>query len=174
MVDQVFTGTIVLPDRIIDNGYVLVGDGKVQMVGAGPAPAGERHGGDGFVVLPGAIDAQVRSRSQSGQEDFVWSTRSAAAGGVTTVVDMPYDDGCLIATAERFTTKVRKPARRRASTSHRLRPSIPRKVLRRSTSWSMQARPPSSSPLSAPIPNDFRGFRRICFTPVFVPSAAVG
>ncbi len=108
MVDQVFTGTIVLPDRIIDNGYVLVGDGKVQMVGAGPAPAGERHGGDGFVVLPGAIDAQVHSRSQSGQEDFVWSTRSAAAGGVTTVVDMPYDDGCLIATAERFTTKVKE------------------------------------------------------------------
>ena len=57
-------------------------------------------------MLPGAIDAQVHSRSQLGQEDFVWSTRSAAAGGVTTIVDMPYDDNCLIATAERFRTKV--------------------------------------------------------------------
>ena len=59
-------------------------------------------------MLPGAIDAQVHSRSQMGQEDFIWSTRSAAAGGVTTIVDMPYDDNCLIATAERFRTKVRE------------------------------------------------------------------
>lgn len=106
MGDKVFVGTVVLADRMIEDGYVLVGDGVVQSVGAGAAPAGERHGGKGVLVLPGAIDAQVHSRSQKGQEDFIWSTRSAAAGGVTTVVDMPYDDGCLISNAERFTTKV--------------------------------------------------------------------
>src|SRR5579862_1829092 len=110
MADKVFAGTVVLPDRIIDNGYVLVGDGVVQSVGSGALPAGERHGGPEFLVLPGAIDAQVHSRSQLGQEDFIWSTRSAAAGGVTTIVDMPYDDNCLIATAERFSTKVREAA----------------------------------------------------------------
>src|SRR5260370_41723670 len=108
MVDKVFAGTIVLPDRIVDNGYVLVGDGKVQSVGSGGSPDGEKHGGQGFLVFPGAIDAQVHSRSQLGQEDFVWSTRSAAAGGVTTIVDMPYDDNCLIATAERFRTKAKE------------------------------------------------------------------
>src|SRR6478752_1953273 len=106
MIDQVFVGTVVLPDRIIDNGHVLVADGLVQRVGTGSPPAAERHGGDGYLVLPGAIDSQVHSRSQKGQEDFIWSTRSAAAGGVTTIVDMPYDDGCLICTAERFRTKV--------------------------------------------------------------------
>jgi allantoinase len=106
MADKVFVGTVVLPDRIIDNGYVLVSDGVVQAVGCGGRPAGEIYGGNGFIVLPGAIDAQVHSRSQLGQEDFVWSTRSAAAGGVTSIVDMPYDDGCLIATAERFTAKM--------------------------------------------------------------------
>ena len=105
MADQVFAGTVVLPDRIIESGHVLVGDGKVQAVGSGALPAGEKHGGTGYYVMPGAIDAQVHSRSQAGQEDFIWSTRSAAAGGVTTIVDMPYDDGCLIATAERFHTK---------------------------------------------------------------------
>ena len=105
MADQVFAGTIVLPDRIIENGFVLVGDGIVQAVGSGPVPAGDKHGGDGFLVLPGAIDAQVHSRSQAGQEDFIWSTRSAAAGGVTTIVDMPYDDGSLIANADRFRKK---------------------------------------------------------------------
>jgi allantoinase len=106
MADQVFAGTVILPGQIIENGYVLAGDGRVQAVGSGAGPAGERHGGRGFMVLPGAIDAQVHSRSQKGQEDFIWSTRSAAAGGVTTIVDMPYDDGCLIATAERFRNKV--------------------------------------------------------------------
>jgi len=106
MADQVFVGTVVLPNRIIENGFVLAGDGLVQAIGTGPMPAGEKHGGPGFLVLPGAIDAQVHSRSQKGQEDFIWSTRSAAAGGVTTIVDMPYDDGCLIATAERFRNKV--------------------------------------------------------------------
>jgi allantoinase len=105
MADQVFAGTVILPDRIIENGFVLVADGVVRHVADGGPPAGERHGGPGFLVLPGAIDAQVHSRSQKGQEDFVWSTRSAAAGGVTTIVDMPYDDGCLICTGERLRTK---------------------------------------------------------------------
>jgi allantoinase len=108
MADKVFRGTVVLPDRIVENGYVLVGDGSVQSVGSGAVPEGEKHGGADFFVFPGAIDAQVHSRSQLGQEDFIWSTRSAAAGGVTTIVDMPYDDNCLIATAERFRTKVRE------------------------------------------------------------------
>ena len=106
MADQVFVGTVVQPDRLVEDGYVLVGDGLVQAIGTGPIPAGEKYGGAGFVVLPGAIDSQVHSRSQKSQEDFIWSTRSAAAGGVTTIVDMPYDDGCLIATAERFRDKM--------------------------------------------------------------------
>src|ERR1700752_3601738 len=108
MADRVFAGTVVLPDRIIDNGYVLVSDSRVQAVGSGAAPAGEKHGGPGFLVLPGAIDAQVHSRSQLGQEDFIWSTRSAAAGGVTTIVDMPYDDGFLVCTGERLQQKAKE------------------------------------------------------------------
>ena len=135
MTDQVFRGTVVLPDRIIDDGYVLVGDGQVQAVGAGEAPSGERHGGREFLVLPGAIDAQVHSRSQKGQEDFIWSTRSAAAGGVTTIVDMPYDDGCLIATAERFAPRYAKLGHRRGSISRFMPPSLPRTVHRVSRSW---------------------------------------
>ncbi|MBV8512034.1 MAG: dihydroorotase family protein [Xanthobacteraceae bacterium] len=110
MADQVFAGTVILPDRIIETGYVLAADGVVRHVAEGSPPAGERHGGPGFLVLPGAIDAQVHSRSQKGQEDFVWSTRSAAAGGVTTIVDMPYDDGCLICTGERLRTKATEAA----------------------------------------------------------------
>lgn len=111
MADQVFRGTVVLPDRSIEDGYVLVGDGLVQHVASGPPPAGEVHGGPGMLVMPGVIDPQVHSRSQLDQEDFIWSTKSAAAGGVTTIVDMPYDDGTLIATPETFAAKRDSAAR---------------------------------------------------------------
>src|ERR1700754_1701522 len=106
MADQVFAGTVILPDRIIENGYVLAAGGVVRHVAGGSPPAGERHGGAGFMVLPGAIDAQVHSRSQKDQEDFIWSTRSAAAGGVTTIVDMPYDEGNLVCSAEAVKKKI--------------------------------------------------------------------
>src|ERR1700730_4139396 len=106
MIDQVFVGTVVLPDRIAEDGYVLVADGLVQRVGTGSPPTGERHGGRGYLVLPGAIDSQVHSRSQRGQEDFIWSTRAAAAGGVTTIVDMPYDADFLVCTGYRMQQKI--------------------------------------------------------------------
>ena len=70
-----------------------------------PPSARDRQDFGGAYVLPGAIDAQVHSRTQSGQGDFLWSTRAAAAGGVTTIVDMPYDDGLLISTGERIARK---------------------------------------------------------------------
>jgi allantoinase len=98
--DLVLAGTVVLPDRIIETGYVAVAGGLVARVGEGEPPsARERHRLPGALILPGAIDAQVHSLSQKGQEDFVWSTRSAAAGGVTTIVDMPYDEGQVVSSA---------------------------------------------------------------------------
>ncbi|MGE4482225.1 dihydroorotase [Acidocella sp.] len=59
----------------------------------------------GALILPGAIDAQVHSLSQKDTEDFIWSTRAAAAGGVTTIVDMPYDEGHLVCSAEAVARK---------------------------------------------------------------------
>lgn len=99
--DLVLSGTVVLPDLVVENSYVAVRDGKIVHVGEGPAPsAHERHELGQALILPGAIDAQTHSLSQKGQEDFIWSTRSAAAGGVTTIVDMPYDEGNLVCSAE--------------------------------------------------------------------------
>ncbi|MDO3433357.1 amidohydrolase family protein [Rhizobium sp. CBN3] len=98
--DLVLQGTVVLPDRIVKEGYVAVHGGKITEVGIGVPPAArERHLLGRALILPGAIDAQVHSLSQKDQEDFVWSTRSAAAGGVTTIVDMPYDEGNLVCSA---------------------------------------------------------------------------
>lgn len=104
--DLVLGGTVVLPDAIIDNGFVAVREGKIALVGEGTAPAGrERHELGNALILPGAIDAQTHSLSQKDQEDFIWSTRAAAAGGVTTIVDMPFDAGQLICTPEMMAQK---------------------------------------------------------------------
>ena len=109
--DLVLIGDIVLPDRVVERGHVAVREGRVAAVGAGPAPGGATvEDFNGGLILPGAIDGQVHSRSQADQEDFLWSTRSAAAGGVTTIVDMPYDDGELICTAGRLTGKAASAA----------------------------------------------------------------
>lgn len=105
--DLVLAGTVVLPSMVIEDGYIAVRDGKVVHVGEGTAPhAHERHLLGKALILPGAIDAQTHSLSQKNQEDFIWSTRSAAAGGVTTIVDMPYDEGNLVCSAEAVRIKV--------------------------------------------------------------------
>jgi dihydroorotase len=48
----------------------------------------------GFYILPGLIDIHVHLRDlkQSDKEDYETGTMAAAAGGVTTVVDMPNSD----------------------------------------------------------------------------------
>lgn len=105
--DLILTGRVVDANRVRENGYVAVRDGIIERIGEGipPASSKERHDFEDAYILPGAIDSQVHSRSQAGQEDFIWSTRAAAAGGVTTIVDMPYDDGNLICNAERLAQK---------------------------------------------------------------------
>src|SRR6185437_551212 len=105
--DTVLIGTVVLPDRIIERGYVAISGEKIAAVGEGQAPAArERHDLGDALILPGAIDAQVHSLSQKDQEDFIWSTRSAASGGVTTIVDMPYDEGNVVTSGDNVRKKI--------------------------------------------------------------------
>ncbi|MBX4929610.1 dihydroorotase [Rhizobium binae] len=105
--DLVLQGTVVLPDRILEEGYVAARGGKIAEIGFGAPPAArERHLLGKALIMPGAIDAQVHSLSQKDQEDFIWSTRSAAAGGVTTIVDMPYDEGNLVCSAAAVKRKI--------------------------------------------------------------------
>ncbi|TPW31612.1 amidohydrolase family protein [Martelella alba] len=104
--DTVIRGTLVTEDGVSEGGFVAIRDGKIAGLGTGTPPAArETQDFGSALILPGAIDPQVHSRSQKDQEDFVWSTRSAAAGGVTTIVDMPYDAGKLISTADMIAEK---------------------------------------------------------------------
>ena len=108
MNEKVIRGHVVTAAAQFADGYVAVENGKVVRVGdasVGLPEADTVEDFRGAYVLPAAIDAQVHSRSQKGQEDFLWSTRAAAAGGVGTVVDMPYDAGSLICSREAFAAK---------------------------------------------------------------------
>lgn len=98
--DTVLHGDIVTPSKVIRDGFVGLTDGKICFVG-GVKPAGADTVIDhrGRLIFPGAVDAQVHSRSQKGREGFGYSTKAAAAGGVTTIVDMPYDEGLLVCSA---------------------------------------------------------------------------
>lgn len=60
----------------------------------------------GFLVFPGIVDAHVHSYSIPGIEGFKYSTKAAAAGGVTTIIEMPYDAGNPITNPEAFEKKV--------------------------------------------------------------------
>lgn len=70
---------------------VLVQDGRIAAVGKDLGRVGDDVDAHGLWLLPGAIDAHVHSRDPGfpAKEDFDSLTAAAAAGGVTTVVDMP-------------------------------------------------------------------------------------
>jgi allantoinase len=85
-------GTVYTPDgpREAD---VHISDGVITKVDAGRAESNKARVVDakGMYVLPGAIDVHVHSRDPGfpEKEDFGTLTEAAAAGGVTTVIDMP-------------------------------------------------------------------------------------
>ena len=112
MFDLVVQGIVICSDRMIDGGYVATSGGKIAYVGESrPGQADQSIDATGMWVFPGAIDAQVHSRSQKGREGFAYSTKAAAAGGVTTIVEMPYDEGLLVCSAEAVIEKARDVAR---------------------------------------------------------------
>ncbi len=85
-------GTVVTPrDRFAAD--VECEDGRIVTLSA----PGESSGADeeidagGLLVFPGFIDPHVHSRDPglTEKEDFAHSTRAAAAGGVTTIFEMP-------------------------------------------------------------------------------------
>jgi dihydropyrimidinase/allantoinase len=72
---------------------IAVRDGSIAgILGPGERPAARQHlDATGLHVLPGAIDPHVHTRhpGHPGREDFESGTRAAAAGGVTTLLEMP-------------------------------------------------------------------------------------
>jgi dihydropyrimidinase/allantoinase len=75
-------------------GWVAVDAGRIRAVGSpGEAPptAAAVVDATGRLVLPGLIDTHVHARdpSRNEREDFGSATAAAAAGGITTILEMP-------------------------------------------------------------------------------------
>jgi allantoinase len=104
--DLIVRGRVVRPGGTVRPGAVVVRAGRIVEV---------TEGRDGWVaprvveaerclVLPGVVDAHVHCLSDP-TEGIAAATTAAAAGGVTTIVEMPFDAGAPVKSADRFRAK---------------------------------------------------------------------
>ena len=107
MFELIVRGHLVLPDRVLEGGYLAIDGGRISAVGVGSPPdAGEVVDASGNLIFPGGIDGQVHAGSAAGVEGLADATVAAAAGGVTTIVDMPFDEPNPVNSVERLQRKV--------------------------------------------------------------------
>ena len=107
--DLVVRGRIVDSEQTCENGWLAISDGRIAARGTGEPPAAKTTRDErGHWILPGVIDGQVHSGSQANQEGLGWASRAAAAGGITVMVDMPYDDPEPVACAEQLLRKAQE------------------------------------------------------------------
>jgi dihydroorotase len=92
-VDLILKNGIVIQKGAETQRSVAIRAGKIDGVYSSEQVPDSKNSIDctGLYILPGAIDIHVHLRDllQSEKEDYESGTRAAAAGGVTTVVDMP-------------------------------------------------------------------------------------
>ncbi|MBW1994958.1 MAG: dihydroorotase family protein, partial [Deltaproteobacteria bacterium] len=105
--DLLVKGDVVLQFEVAKNSSVGIKNGLiVGLYGSRDLPEAEEIvDAQGCLIFPGVVDAHVHSYSYP-EEGFEHSTRAAAAGGVTTIVEMPYDDAGKLTSPERFEKKV--------------------------------------------------------------------
>jgi len=90
--DRVLRGDLVLPEGILRDGYVAVRGETIAAIGQGELPPAKAVDDfSGKLILPGLVDGHMHTGSAIGWPGIEGATMSAAAGGVTTVCDMPYD-----------------------------------------------------------------------------------
>jgi dihydroorotase (multifunctional complex type) len=102
IVDSVFTNTkAYLLGQIVDCS-IAVEEGKIFKIGKETQmpSADEKTDLHNLLVLPGLIDEHVhlRDEGRAYKEDFTSGTAAAAAGGFTTVLDMPNNDPVTMST----------------------------------------------------------------------------
>ena len=91
--DRVIRGDIVTPAQTLADGYLAVRGETIAAIGQGAPPSAiETLDYTGRLILPGLVDGHMHTSSVLGWAGIEGATRSAAAGGVTTCVDMPYDE----------------------------------------------------------------------------------
>lgn len=106
---------VVLPDGVHPASIHIEG-GQIVRVDAydASAPGASAFDAGGLVVFPGVVDTHVHINDpgRAHWEDFEHATRAAAAGGVTTVVDMPLNSIPPTTTVAGFEAKLMAAAGR--------------------------------------------------------------
>jgi len=106
--DRVILGEIVTTETILKSGYVALRGETIAAIGQGaPPPAGQTQDHTGKLVLPGLVDGHMHTSSALGWAGIENASRSAAAGGVTTCCDMPYDIPAPVTNAELLAQKIK-------------------------------------------------------------------
>ncbi len=107
MFDKLIAGRVVTPTGIIENGWIAVSAETIGAVGSRDRPAATEtvDYGDAY-ILPGAVDGQTHAGSQIGFPGLLPTTKAAVIGGVTTIVDMPYDEPDPIVTSDLLSAKI--------------------------------------------------------------------
>lgn len=104
----VISGGLVVTDNDLFHADVIVVGERVTglTTDAGEIEADERIDAAGYLVLPGGIDAHTHFREPdpATKEGFAAGGRAAAAGGITTVVEMPQANPTTV-TAAQFAAK---------------------------------------------------------------------
>lgn len=100
---------IVTPEGVMD-GYVRIEGGKIAAVlGTGDAlPGIPVHDCGGAWIFPGLVDTHVHINEpgRTEWEGFVTATRAAAAGGITTLIDMPLNSDPVTTNPDAFRQKL--------------------------------------------------------------------
>jgi allantoinase len=105
--DLVVHGNIALPGgKVLKPGWLGITNGVIASVSEAPLSGNGTVDASGYLVLPGFVDAHVHTRSYV-DEGITATTRAAAAGGTTTIIDMPFDRPARpVNSRERFEAKV--------------------------------------------------------------------
>src|ERR671910_626171 len=99
---------VVLPDGTRAASIHVV-DGRIAGIGTyqGDAKGGTVIDAGSLVVLPGLVDSHVHINDpgRADWEGFDYATRAAAAGGVTTLIDMPLNSSPVTTTVAALEAK---------------------------------------------------------------------
>ena len=107
--DLVIRGNLVLADRVLEQGWIACRSGRIEHLGQGAPPSAlSEEDFRGQWVLPGVVDGQIHAGSQLGVEGLGIASRAAAAGGVTSFVDMPYDEPLPVWNGEILRKKIER------------------------------------------------------------------
>lgn len=107
--DLVIRANAAVIDGEVRSAAVAVADGMIRAVGPVDAdyPAAEQiRLPEAMVLLPGFVDTHVHiNEPGTDWEGFATATAAAAAGGITTLVDMPLDSDPVTTTVDALTAK---------------------------------------------------------------------